>query len=204
MSKKEASLTGIDKLICVSALLFFLFVIGYCVKTNFHYYIADSVVFIILTVILFVFYRQWKLDTWTFLMMLVAFVLHDLGAFRFYANPPLPFEWDIVTHVVGVFAVTLFLYNLTLHLTRKNHHAFIFFIIILAALGVGVIIEFIEFYGLMTTGFGEGFLGRGFGDFNPAIVSSDYIDTIQDLFWNLVGATLGFIVAFVKEKMQEK
>ena len=199
MKRKERN--KIRGVIGIGGILFFLFIIWYCVKTNFHYYIADSVIFIILTILLFIFYRQWKLDTCTFLMIVVAFILHDLGAFRFYASPPLPFEWDIVTHVVGVFAATLFLYNLALHLTKKNHHPYTFFIIILAALGIGVVIEFIEFYGLMTTGFGEGFLGRGFGDFNPAIVSSDYIDTIQDLFWNLVGATLGFIVAFVKEKM---
>ena len=85
-------------------------------------------------------------------------------------------------------------------LTKKSHHVFLFFVVILAGLGFGVLIEFLEFYGFMTTGFGEGFFGRGFGDFDPSIVSSDYIDTIQDLFWNFVGATIGFVVGFFREK----
>lgn len=189
-----------DYIILTAVLLFFLYVIWYCIKTNFSYYIADSIIFIVLTVLLFIFYKQCRLDTFTFFMLVLAFALHDMGAFRFYASPPIPFEWDIVTHVFGIFAVTLWLYNITLDLTKKNHHTWLFFVVILASLGVGVIVEFLEFYGFATTGFGEGFFGRGFGDFDPAIVSSDYIDTIQDLFWNFVGATIGFVVSYFRKR----
>ncbi len=189
-----------EKIIFILANLIFTYIIWYCIKTNFHYYIADSIIFIILTACLFVFYKQCRLDAVTFFMIVFAFTLHDLGAFRFYANPPLPFEWDIVTHVVGIFAATLFLYNIIVDLAKKKHHSYVLFVVVLAGLGAGVLIEFLEFYGFMTAGFGEGFLGRGFGDFDPAIVSSDYIDTIQDLFWNFIGATAAFVVGFFREK----
>jgi len=188
-----------DAAILAAALAFFLFVIAYCVVTDYDYYITDSVAFILLTLFLYVFYRRLHLDSFTFFVLVIAFVLHDLGAFRFYASPPVPFDWDVVTHVFGIFAVTVFLYNLMLSLTEK-HHALLFFIVILAGLGVGVLIEFVEFVGFLTTGFGEGFLGRGFGDYDPMIVSSDYIDTIQDMLWNLVGAVIGFVAAYAKEK----
>ncbi len=189
-----------DTTILVVALAFFLFVIWYCVVTDYNYYIADSLTFIGLIIFLYVFYRKLHLDTFTFCMLAIAFALHDLGAFRFYANPPVPFDWDIVTHVFGVYAATIFLYNIISSLTRGTHHSLLFFVVILAGLGAGVIIEFIEFYGFITTGFGEGFLGRGFGDYDPNIVSSDYIDTIQDMIWNLVGAVIGFVVAYAKER----
>ena len=192
-----------DGLILALALLFFLHIIWYCIKTNYHYYVYDSVTFIGLTLLLYIFYEHWRLDTFTFLMLILAFALHDLGAFRFYASPPVPFDWDIVTHVFGIYAATLFLYNILFSLLKK-HHALLFFIVVLAGLGVGVIVELVEFSGFVRVGFGEGFLGRGFGDYDPGIVSSDYIDTIQDLFWNFVGATLGFVVAFFKERVTDQ
>ncbi|MDP1694858.1 MAG: hypothetical protein Q8L34_04940 [Candidatus Woesearchaeota archaeon] len=200
IKKEDRSRSKIDLIVFIVAIIFFLFVIIYCVQTNFNYYIADSVIFIGLSTILFVFYKQWRLNAFTFFALILGFILHDLGAFRFYASSPVPVEWDVVTHLWGIFAVTLFIYNIVLDLTKKSHHVFLFFVVILAGLGFGVLIEFLEFYGFMTTGFGEGFFGRGFGDFDPSIVSSDYIDTIQDLFWNFVGATIGFIVSFFREK----
>lgn len=197
---KEKKRSKVDGVIGMGGITFFLYVIWYCIKTNFQYYIADSVIFIVLTLILYIFYKQWRLNTVAFFAVIVGFVLHDLGAFRFYADSPLPIEWDVVTHLWGIFAATVFIYNIVRALTKKDHHVFLFFVVVLAGLGFGVLIEFLEFYGFMTTGFGEGFFGRGFGDFDPSIVSSDYIDTIQDLFWNFVGATLGFIVGFFREK----
>jgi hypothetical protein len=78
--------------------------------------------------------------------------------------------------------------------------SFSFFLVLLAGLGFGVLIEFVEYVGFALTGFGEGFFGRGFGDFDPRLVSSDYIDTIQDLFWNFVGAAVGLIVGLLRKK----
>lgn len=189
-----------DTTILVVALAFFLSVIWYCIVTDYDYYITDSAVFILLTLFLYLFYRRLRLDSFTFFVIVIAFALHDLGAFRFYASPPVPFDWDIVTHVFGIFAATVFLYTILHRITSGIQNTFLFFIVVLAGLGVGVVIEYIEFYGFITTGFGEGFLGRGFGDYDPAIVSSDYIDTIQDMIWNLVGAVIGFVVAYAKEK----
>ncbi len=197
---KEKKRSKVDGVIEIGSIIFFLFVIFYCIWTGYYYYIADSVIFIGLSAVLFVFYKQWRLNTFTFFAVIVGFVLHDLGAFKLYADSPLPMEWDVVTHLWGIFAATLFIYNIVLDLTKKNHHVFLLFVVVLAGLGFGVLIEFLEFYGFMTTGFGEGFFGRGFGDFDPSIVSSDYIDTIQDLFWNFIGATIGFIVGFFREK----
>ena len=189
-----------DMIIAGVGILFFLYVIWFCIQTNFRYYVADSVIFALLTLVLYVFYKKWKLNTTTFFFLVLAFALHDMGAFKFYAMSPVPVEWDVITHLVGIFAATLFLYNIVQDLTKRNHHALLLFVVILGGLGIGVLIEFLEFYGFMTVGFGEGFFGRGFGDFDPSIVSSDYIDTIQDLFWNFIGATLAFIVAFFHEK----
>ena len=189
-----------DWAIVIAGIVFFLYIIWYCIKTNFSYYIADSIIFIGLTLILFIWYKQWRLNSLTFFFMTLGFALHAMGAFRLYAASPIGIEWDVVTHLIGIFAATLFIYNIVSELTKRNHHMFVLFIVILAGLGIGVLIEFLEFYGFMTVGFGEGFFGRGFGDFDPSIVSSDYIDTVQDLFWNFVGATLGFVVGFFTEK----
>ncbi|MEK6903895.1 MAG: hypothetical protein AABW64_04595, partial [Nanoarchaeota archaeon] len=160
-----------------SAVLFFAFIIWYSAATDYQYYIADSLVFLLFTFILFFFFRPLQLDTFTFFSLLFAFFLHDLGAFRFYASPPLPLEWDLVTHLFGIFAVTLWISRIVFFLHRSPSY-FSFFLVLLAGLGFGVVIEFVEYTGFALTGFGEGFFGRGFGDFDPRIVSSDYIDTI--------------------------
>ena len=47
-----------DAAILAAALAFFLFVIAYCVVTDYDYYITDSVAFILLTLFLYVFYRR--------------------------------------------------------------------------------------------------------------------------------------------------
>lgn len=185
-----------DKIIAIASILLFIIIIIYSQLTNFHYYIIDSLIFIILTLILLLFYRKLNLNTTTFFSLLMAFTLHSLGAFKFYRSPPVPFEWDIVTHFFGILAATLFIYNIVLNLSNNKHKPALFFIVILAAGGIGVMIEFVEFFGFMTTGFGEGFLGRGFGDFDPRIVSSDYLNTIQDLFWNSIGSLFGFVIAY--------
>src|SRR3989344_3148886 len=124
---KERKRNKVDNIIGIGSILFFLYVIWYCIKTQFYYYIADSIVFIVLTLILFLFYKQWRLDTFTFFAVIISFALHDLGAFRFYANSPLPLEWDVVTHIWGMFAATLFIYNIVRDLTKKDHHVFLFF-----------------------------------------------------------------------------
>lgn len=185
-------------LVCF-ATLYFLFIIWYCIITDYSYYIADSIVFLFFTFLLFFFYRPLQLDILTYASLLFAFFLHDLGAFRFYAFSPLPLEWDIITHFFGIFAVALWISRIVFFL-HPSPSLFSFFLALLASLGFGVVIEFVEYAGFAVTGFGEGFFGRGFGDFDPRVLSSDYIDTIQDLFWNFVGATLGLIIGFLRNR----
>lgn len=185
----------IDAVLLACGLVLFAFIFWYSIATNFHYYISESIVFSILAIIGFAFYARFNLDTFTYTWVLIAFALHAFGAFRFYAHSPVGVEWDVVTHFFGIFAATLVLFNIAFHLAGKTHRTSVFLLVILAGAGVGVIIEFIEFIGLMTTGFGEGFLGRGFGDFDPRIISSDYIDTIQDLYWNTLGSVVALLVA---------
>ncbi len=177
----------------VCSLLFFVFVIFYSYSTDYSYYIFDAIFSIILLTFFFFFRSSLHLTPLSYFFLALAFAFHNMGAFRFYASPPVPFRWDIVTHVFGIFAASVALYLLLHPYFSRKPFAF-FVVIILASLGVGVLIEYVEFIGVLTVGAGEGVLGRGEGDFAFAQwLSADYYDTIIDQINNLIGALLGYL-----------
>jgi uncharacterized membrane protein YjdF len=174
-------------------MLFFVFVIFYSVATDYKFYIFDALLSIFVVSIFFIFYDRINLDKLSFALAILGFLLHDLGAFRFYAEPPIPLRWDVVTHLIGIFAASVVAYKMIYEKFEKNP-VMLFSIVILAALGVGVLIELIEFGGVLKVGLGEGVLGRGDGDLRlPFWMSADYLDTLIDQIINFSGALLGFV-----------
>ncbi len=181
----------------IAFLAIFAYIIIHSYGTDYKFYIADSLVAIAVITICYLLYRKLHLNNMAFACIGTALVLHTSGAFGFYARPPVPWEWDLTTHVFGFFAVAVWIHGLLNDLAKEEHRKtpWMFFGVIFITMGAGVVVEFLEFGGFARVGFEEGFLGRGPGDIQGDWISGDYWDTIVDLWYNLIGALAGFVIA---------
>ena len=162
---------------------------------------------------------QWnnmKLTHTSFSLLIIALFLHCAGVFGFYSESPLPFAWDHVTHFFGIFAVNIFLFHFFEDRLQKGktfNNLFVLFIVLLASLGVGSLIENIEFSGYTFLGEGEGVLYFGVGDgtlsSNMEAIDTDmmnfagggWFNAMWDLVFNLLGAITGVIVMLLYKKI---
>ena len=169
-------------------------------KTGF---IKDLYLSVILIIIFFLLYKKLRLTTITYSLFCFSLLVHNVAAFGFYNNSPFPIPYDYVTHFLGVFAATLIIANILSNKLPKNKKFnfssfLILLLILLGGLGVGSIVENIEFGGYLYWGHGEGFFEFGTGDYeeliNPDkmknIVGGGYFDAMEDLIVNLIGAFL--------------
>jgi len=171
-------------------------------KTGVKVYINDSLLLIFLCAIMYIAYDSLCLKEWIYLLIVFALSLHNMGVFGFYNISPIPLQWDHVTHLVGLFAVGIFAYNFAyasgffkniLIKTNKLRRFNVIIFIILAALGLGVFVEFIEFIGYFVVGDGLGVFGHGTGDIVTEFIDSEWFNTVFDLIYNFMGAVLGVI-----------
>ena len=192
MRNKKSKSTFLIYLAFIAA---YIAVIAYSICTN-GGYIFEAIASIVLMSIFFICYEKMNIDNTAFCLAGIGLLLHDAGVFGMYGNPPVPVRWDLITHVTGIFAAAVLIYQM-IHEKFEKNRIMLFLIVILASLGVGVIIEYIEFGGVLRVGEGEGVLGRGEGDFValPGWLSADYLDTLIDQVNNLAGALLGFVFA---------
>ena len=167
--------------------------------TNTRDYVNDSVFMIFILAFLYTAYNSFKLKPWIFLLITFAFVLHNMGIFGYYNVSPVFLQWDHITHLVGEFAAGVFVYNFffvsgILNGKKNKMEKFnILMFIVLASLGIGVFVEFMEFYGYLAFGEGLGIFGHGLGDINTEFIDSEWFNTMFDLLYNFLGSLLGVL-----------
>jgi len=193
--------------IYILAVLTFCFIILYSILTKTFYYIADSLISIIILTILFLSYRHFNLNKTIFILLSLSMLLHNFGVFGFYSESPFSFSYDKLTHFVGGFALAVFFLNYikTFFKKSKIEKTILILIAILAALGIGSIIELSEYLGYLFLGQGEGFLyfgGTGdlTGNYN---LGGAWINSSVDMIFNLVGSFAGLVAYFVYEKFKK-
>ena len=82
----------------LSIFLFLIIIIAYFkYQTGF---IADLLFSIFLVVVLYFLYKRLRLNTVTYSLVCLSLILHNLGAFGFYADFYIPY--DYITHFVGI------------------------------------------------------------------------------------------------------
>ncbi len=183
----------------VSLLVFFIFiVIAY--TTNVRDYINDSILIIVLLSLLFFGYYSFKLKPWIYLTIAFAFAMHNLGVFGYYNVSPVVFQWDHITHLIGEFSAGAFVYNYMqasgFFKNKKRMDKFnLICLAILAAMGFGVFVEFIEFIGYFVVGDGLGIFGHGLGDINTEFINNEWFNTMFDLMYNFFGSLIGVLFA---------
>ena len=132
--------------------------------------------------------RRLFLMPWQYVMFAFAILVHDLGAYGFYQNSPLPFSWDIFVHYYFAVAVTLMLHRALamnfpqLRPWQVNVTALLFM------MGFGALHEIMEYMSYLLLGEEKGML-------KPH--TSYFFDTQRDLTNNLLGALTALIIAAV-------
>tara|TARA_Y100000310_G_C20694263_1_gene824382 strand:- start:1095 stop:1730 length:636 start_codon:yes stop_codon:yes gene_type:complete len=171
-------------------------------------YINDSMFMMLILTVLFFSYNTLKLKPWIYLSVTFAFLLHNLGMFGYYAASPISLQWDHLTHLVGEFVAGIAVYNyfyaagiLNRKKTKTEKFTLLMFIVF-AAIGVGVIVEFMEFWGYFYVGEGMGIFAHGIGDINTEFMNSEWFNTMFDLIYNTAGALLG--VLFCRYGLKDK
>src|SRR3989344_9622307 len=205
------------KVIATSGIILFCLLMVRALLTKGYSWFFDSLFSILVIIFCFFYSEKLKLPKISFCLVIFALFLHNAGIFGFYGSSPVSLPWDHVTHFVGLFAVGIFFFNYFKNQINFNHlcsfsNFFILFIILLASLGIGSLIENIEFTGYLTLGNGEGGLMYGEGDGIIDIADTDMINiagggwfnAMRDLVVNLLGALLGILIMVLSEKLKIK
>ncbi len=177
------------------------------------FYGADIIFSVVFILFLHFSYKFWRLNTPIYTLLVLGFASHLMGIFGWYSNSPIPLQWDHVTHAFPMFAFTAFFFQfakpwMSRFWTAKTWGVIL--LVFLSGLGIGAVVENIEFGGYLTLGFGEGalFLG-GLGDGLPPDASvldelgGGYLNTEWDLVWNAIGALAAiFLMSLISFRKQ--
>ena len=169
--------------------LFFLFFMVWGIMAIFNApeYIFDRFFSAGLVLLLFAFYKIMELRFGVTLFAMFVLVLHHL---KFYGMFFFGMPFDKIMHFTAGIALGLIAYDY-LHERTNMKKIEILIIAVLVAMGVGVIMEIIEFIGYTVFGEGEGLLFFGKGDFG------EWFNAIWDIMCNMLGAIGAAIFAFL-------
>jgi hypothetical protein len=186
-------------------------------------FVPETIIFIVLIVLFYWMYDIWDFRLPIFTVLILSFLPHAMGFMGFYLTSPLPFgfAYDHFTHILPCLAFALFFFQfLSRFMARRFLSAktlFLIIVVILAASGIGVIIELFEFSGFLINGFGEGGLAFGAGDACQGQLVSTFeeidaygggwFNTMYDLIWNSIGVLAGtfiMVLAHFIVKKKEK
>ena len=156
-------------------------------------YFFENFVFIGLIIFLDIKQNTFKINFKTFTLTILFFSMHSLAIFGLYANSHLPIPYDWIIHFFGMFVLSIVLLN------WLGKDFLMCALIILACLGVGSLIENIEYFGYLNLGEGDGLLFYGSGDIDDINhVGGGFENVNIDLFMNLFGSLLGLIVFLIR------
>jgi hypothetical protein len=166
-------------------------------------YIADTLIFMGVTIAFHIFYKKLNLDLPSYLFLLLAMLLHNAGAFGWYNISPLPMQWDHITHLFGSIGPTLAIFRWCGQGMTRKSMLYTTIIILLATMGVGAIVELYEFAGYLTVGEGVGGLGQGEGDLTTEIGEGPWLNTMLDIVFNLLGTIIGIGIGYALKYHQQ-
>ncbi len=197
-------------IICVLAVLGLLLTLIIALKINNTDYIAEIIVFTILTILMFLFYDYLKLNRFTYLLLIISLFLHAFGAFGFYAKSPFNIQYDHITHFAFFFSFGLaFFIFLKKYLPEKSKLILLILIVFFVSSGVGAMVEQVEFLGYLSAGGGKGLFYVGdAGDIGVGALSQidlremdavggGWLNTGWDVMYNSIGTIFGMLIAVI-------
>jgi len=128
-------------------------------------------------------------------LLVVAFLLHDVGAYGFYQRSPLPFSWDILVHYYFAIPGALILHGALSHHFPMLRPWQINVTTLLFIMGIGAIHEIMEYMSYLILGEAKGML-------KPT--TSYFFDTQRDLTNNLLGCLTALIARAIFTRISAK
>ncbi len=202
-----------NKLIFILGIVLFLIIAFYSYISQITEYISDALISIAIIVFVFLVRKQLNLTHTSFILLILALLFHDFGVFGFYNVSPILIQYDHFTHFFGLFAISVIIFNLLKQqfTNSKLANLLLIFIMFTSSLGIGSLVEQVEYIGYLKFGTGPGLLRfGGYGDtpFNEAdlramdIVGGGWINTMLDLNYNFIGAFAGILVMYLINKFK--
>ncbi len=139
-------------------------------------------------------YRDRLRLNWIHYFLFVGFlILHNFGTFGLYSNFYFGLEYDLYVHSLFGLSAGLILFRafgLNKGNLKKRWH--LVWMVSVLAIGLSAMHEvFIEFFGALLLGKGEGVLYIGAGDI-------DQWDTQKDLLFNFIGSVVGVALSGIR------
>ncbi|HLC65002.1 MAG TPA: hypothetical protein VJI46_02640 [Candidatus Nanoarchaeia archaeon] len=160
-----------------------------------HWFIPDNLLFILLGFISFFIWGRLRLNVFIMILTNIFFILHSLGFVDFYALSPLGIPYDKILHFFGPMILSLIIYR-----TLGDNRIPRWLLTLLIVLGVGGLIEIVEYLGFAFLGEGEGLFFFGVGDGGKLINSWE--NAITDLMANVLGSVAGVCILALMNKFK--
>lgn len=190
---------GQKSILIANILAIIIFTFMFLSRGNFEFVIYVGVIIFFMGLILFtndkVNYPNpvlWALTLWSILHMagggiiVNGFVLYKLMIINLIGEPYLILKYDQVIHFIGFFAATLLCYYILRPQLKKSFSwKSIFFIVVMAGLGLGALNEIVEFTVTVLV---------------PETNVGGYVNTALDLVFDLLGSIFAMLYIYYKER----
>lgn len=168
-------------------------------------WVIDNITALVFLTFMFLIKDKISLGKFGFLLFNFALLFHNLGSFGFYGWSFSIIAYDTLSHLIGSLAASYIIFNWFTKLIPhgknekldliRNNRLVLLFVIIGCVTFLSLIIEFIEFGGFIFFEPGEGMYLAGIGDSGSGDDPiGQYTDTMGDIFMNVVGSVLGFLL----------
>lgn len=163
--------------------------------------LLDVLVAIAFYIVIFVINQKYSLSVTSIILLGITLLLNPLGVFKFYSVFVFGFlGYDKIIHFISCFAIAYAL--LDFYRGRKN--VLTYLVVILIVLGLGAVIEIVEFLGYRYMGVDNTGMFT-IEDGLPEIRSDlQTYDIYFDMIFNLLGAIFALIIFFLKTKLRDK
>jgi uncharacterized membrane protein YjdF len=148
--------------------------------------VYDVVCSIIVIMVFFALLEPLHQDAWSYGMLLFSIILHDLAL---YSTSPFGIRFDHYMHFIAGLSLALIADRLFIERWSRAKR---FVLIVIFALGIGVMGEIIEWAGYFAFGMGEGFFFYGPGD------EGEWHNAMRDMVFNLLGGMTMGVVTFLR------
>ncbi len=149
--------------------------------------------------------KRYNVSPLTAFLAGLIFVPHEIGLFGFYGSSILNYNADLILHILTTFLSSCVILSFLLQNT-SNKFLTSAIIAISITITIGALIEALEYWGFVTIGMGEGYLGFGEGDssqnFGPWEDSSS--DTTANFFGSFLAVLIYWLFALLKNKFNDK
>jgi len=197
------------KIVYFLGLLIFVFFAFYSYYFGLKEYINDSVIAMILISIVYFFRKHLNLTSVSLVLLILGIGSHVAGVFGFYGASPIGVQYDHFTHFLGIFAVSIVLFNFfkKFFSDSRVNNFLILVMILFCSLGVGSLIEQTEYLGYLKFGAGPGLLkfgGLGDTPFDEEnlramdVIGGGWLNTMVDLNYNFLGGLIGVLFMYYR------